>query len=54
MTTLDATHPACGLTIPSEFLWAGDNVWILLPLDPDEASALPEEVPGSWKASTKI
>lgn len=53
MATLAGTHPACGFTIPSEFLWAGDNVWILLPLDPED-SALLEEAPGSWKASMKI
>lgn len=54
MTKLGGTHPACGFTIPGEFLWAGDNVWILPPLDPDEDGVLLEEVPGRWKASMKI
>lgn len=53
MTTLDRTYPACEFTIPSEFLWAGDNVWILLPVDPDEDSALLEEAPCSWKQAWK-
>lgn len=47
------TYPACGFTIPNEFLWAGDNDWILLPLDPDEDSALLEEEPYSWKQAGK-
>lgn len=53
MTTLDRTYPACEFTIPTEFLWAGDNVWILLPVDPDEDSALLEEAPCSWKQAWK-
>lgn len=47
------TYPACGFTIPNEFLWDGDSVWILLPLDPDEDSPLLEGAPCSWKQTQK-
>lgn len=47
------TYPTCGFTIPNEFLWAGDNDWILLPLDPAEDNALLEEEPYSWKQAGK-